>query len=192
MILGSVSLLLLRATGVIQPAAWSGYVFPLAVAAESILFSFALASRIQILKQERAAALEHADREKSARLKQVQASAEQLSLAVEARTAELAQANRDLSERKSRLKQAAFHPLTELPNRRYLIERVEAAIAEAARLGESIALLLIDLDHFKPINDGHGHDAGDLLCAHWASDCAAWCAAAIWQPGWAGMNSRYC
>ncbi|KOR08044.1 DeoR faimly transcriptional regulator [Stutzerimonas stutzeri] len=163
-ILGSVNLLLLRATGVIQPAAWSGYVFPLAVAAESILFSFALASRIQILKQERAAALEHADREKSARLKQVQASAEQLSLAVEARTAELAQANRDLSEREIELKQAAFHdPLTELPNRRYLIERVEAAIAEAARRGESIALLLIDLDHFKPINDGHGHDAGDLL-----------------------------
>ena len=163
-ILGSVNLLLLRATGVIQAAAWSGYVFPLAVAAESILFSFALASRIQILKQERAAALEHADREKSARLKQVQASAEQLSLAVEARTAELAQANRDLSEREIELKQAAFHdPLTELPNRRYLIERVEAAIAEAARRGESIALLLIDLDHFKPINDGHGHDAGDLL-----------------------------
>jgi len=36
-------------------------------------------------------------------------------------------------------------------------------MAEAARRGESIALLLIDLDHFKPINDGHGHDAGDLL-----------------------------
>ncbi|AHY41475.1 diguanylate cyclase [Stutzerimonas decontaminans] len=163
-ILGSVNLLLLRATGVIQPAAWSGYVFPLAVAAESILFSFALASRIQILKQERAAALEHADREKSARLKQVQASAEQLSLAVETRTAELAEANRHLSEREVELKQAAFHDsLTELPNRRYLIERVEMALSDARRRGESIALLLIDLDHFKPINDGHGHDAGDLL-----------------------------
>ena len=163
-ILGSVNLLLLRATGVIQPAPWNAHIFPLAVAAESILFSFALAYRIQILKQEKAAALEHADREKAARLEQVQASAKQLSLAVETRTAELAQANRELSERERELKQAAFHdPLTELPNRRYLIERVEAALSEAQLSGESIALLLIDLDHFKPINDRHGHDAGDLL-----------------------------
>ena len=163
-ILGSVNLLLLRATGVVQPAAWNAYLFPLAVTAESILFSFALAYRIQILKQERAAALEHADREKSARLKQIQASAEQLSLAVETRTAELAEANRHLSEREVELKQVAFHDaLTELPNRRYLIERVEMALSDARRRGESIALLLIDLDHFKPINDGHGHDAGDLL-----------------------------
>lgn len=163
-ILGSVNLLLLRATGVVQPAAWNAFAFPLAVAAESILFSFALAYRIQILKQERAAALEHADREKSERLRHIQASAEQLSLAVEARTAELAEANRHLSAQEVELKQAAFHdPLTELPNRRFLIERIEQAMSEARQRGESVALLLIDLDHFKPINDGYGHDAGDLL-----------------------------
>lgn len=163
-ILGSVILLLLRATGVVQPAAWNAYLFPLAVAAESILFSFALAYRIQILKQERAAALEKADREKSARLEQIEASAGQLSLAVERRTAELAEANRHLSEREIELKQVAFHDaLTELPNRRYLVERVDMALSDARRRNESIALLLIDLDHFKPINDSHGHDAGDLL-----------------------------
>jgi len=163
-ILGSVNLLLLRATGLVQPAPWNAHIFPLAVAAESILFSFALAYRIQILKQERATALEHADQEKTARLKQVQDSAEQLSMAVEMRTAELAEANRHLSEREVELKQVAFHdPLTELPNRRYLIERVEMALSDARRRDESIALLLIDLDHFKPINDSHGHDAGDLL-----------------------------
>ena len=163
-ILCSVNLLLLRATGVVQPAPWNAHIFPLAVAAESILFSFALAYRIQILKQERAAALEHADQEKTARLRHAQASAEQLSLAVEMRTAELAEANRHLSAREVELKQVAFHdPLTELPNRRYLIERVEMALSDARRRGESIALLVIDLDHFKPINDSHGHDAGDLL-----------------------------
>lgn len=70
LVLGSVAILLLRTTGVLQPAEWNAYVFPLAVAAESILFSFALAYRIQILKQERAVALQQADREKTARLAQ--------------------------------------------------------------------------------------------------------------------------
>lgn len=171
LILGSTGLLLLRTTGVVQPASWNAYVFPLAVAAESILFSFALAYRIQTLKQDRADAVEQADREKTARLAQMQASAEDLKLAVEVRTAELGQAielladaNHQLREREQALQHAAFHdPLTDLPNRRYLIERVENALSDAGRRQESVALLLVDLDHFKPINDRHGHDAGDLM-----------------------------
>lgn len=164
MILGSVNLLLLRATGVIQPAPWNSYVFPVAVAAESIMFSFALAYRIQLLKHEAADALQRADREKTARLAHVQASADDLQRAVTLRTAELAEANRRLSERERDLETAAYHDaLTELPNRRYLIERVDSALADAERRGESVALLLVDLDHFKPINDTHGHDAGDLM-----------------------------
>lgn len=164
LILSSISLALMRATGLVQPAAWNAYVFPLSVAAESILFSFALAYRIQMLKQEKALALQQADREKTARLAQVQASADELQSAVTVRTAELAKANQQLRERELALEHAAFHdPLTELPNRRYLIERVETAMADAQRRGESVALMLVDLDHFKPINDSYGHDAGDLM-----------------------------
>jgi diguanylate cyclase (GGDEF)-like protein len=164
LILGSISLALLRSTGLVQPAVWNAYVFPLAVAAESILFSFALAYRIQTLKQEKATALQQADREKTARLAQMQASADELQEAVRLRTVELAQANQQLCEREQRLQHAAFHdPLTELPNRRYLIERAEVALADAQRRGESVALMLVDLDHFKPINDRYGHDAGDLM-----------------------------
>ena len=164
LILASISLALLRSTGLVQPATWNAYVFPLAVAAESILFSFALAYRIQTLKQEKAEALLQADREKTARLAQMQASADELQEAVRLRTAELAQANQQLCEREQRLQHAAFHdPLTELPNRRYLIERAEVALADAQRRGESVALMLVDLDHFKPINDRYGHDAGDLM-----------------------------
>ncbi|SDI57222.1 diguanylate cyclase (GGDEF) domain-containing protein [Pseudomonas flavescens] len=167
MILASVNLLLLRATGVIQPASWSTYVFPIAVAAESILFSFALVYRIQLLKSQRAEALLQASREKSARLSQVQASADELQLAVEHRTAELKATNQQLSQREQELRHAAFHdPLTELPNRRYLIERCEQALGRALQSGETLALLLIDLDHFKPINDRYGHDAGDLMLQH--------------------------
>ncbi|MBU0900436.1 MAG: sensor domain-containing diguanylate cyclase [Gammaproteobacteria bacterium] len=164
LILGSISLALMRATGLVQPATWNAYVFPLSVAAESILFSFALAYRIQTLKQERAEALEQADREKTARMAQMQGSADELQSAVKLRTAELALANQQLSERERELQHAAFHdPLTELPNRRFLVERCEAALANASRHSETTALLLIDLDHFKPINDKYGHDAGDLM-----------------------------
>ncbi|WP_068829104.1 diguanylate cyclase [Pseudomonas sp. BMS12] len=164
LILGSISLALMRSTGLVQPATWNAYVFPLAVAAESILFSFALAYRIQMLKQEKAVAILQADREKTARIAQMQSSAEELQEAVRQRTAELAEANRQLCEREQLLQFAAFHdPLTELPNRRYLIERAETALADAQRRNESVALMLVDLDHFKPINDRYGHDAGDLL-----------------------------
>nr|WP_325065263.1 diguanylate cyclase [Pseudomonas xionganensis] len=164
LVLGSVAILLLRATGVLQPSALNAYIFPVAVAAESILFSFALAYRIQILKQEKADAVLQADREKTARLAMVQASADELQRAVTERTAELAATNERLQERELELQHAAFHdPLTELPNRRYLIERCEAALAHAKRHNQSVALLLIDLDHFKPINDRFGHDAGDLM-----------------------------
>ena len=95
---------------------------------------------------------------------QMQASADELQAAVVARTAELAAANQRLCERERELEHAAFHDaLTELPNRRYLIERTESALANAKRHEEPLALLLIDLDHFKPINDRFGHDAGDEM-----------------------------
>ncbi len=163
-VLISTAVLVMRAAGIIQPINFTAYMFPVAVATESILFSFALAYRIQMLKQERAAALEQADREKAARLAQMQTSADELQAAVIARTAELAAANQRLSERERALQHAAFHDaLTELPNRRYLIERTESALANAKRHKEQLALMLIDLDHFKPINDRFGHDAGDEM-----------------------------
>ena len=166
LVLGSIVLLSFRAMGLVQPTPANAIAFPVSVALETILFSFALANRIQQLKQERADALEQANREKSARLAYIEASASDLQVAVEQRTAELAATNQRLLQRESELQHAAFHdPLTDLPNRRYLISHAETALADAQRRDESLALLLIDLDHFKPINDQHGHDAGDyLLC----------------------------
>jgi diguanylate cyclase (GGDEF)-like protein len=58
---------------------------------------------------------------------------------------------------------ANFDSLTSLPNRRQLIWRTERALEHARRLGHSAALLLIDLDRFKIINDTLGHGAGDEL-----------------------------
>ena len=60
-------------------------------------------------------------------------------------------------------KLAYYDPLTELPNRRLLVERLGHAIATNARTGRHGALMFIDLDDFKDINDLLGHHNGDLL-----------------------------
>jgi len=54
-------------------------------------------------------------------------------------------------------------PLTGLGNRRYLHAALERAIETVARSGDAVLLLLIDIDHFKHINDAHGHLAGDQV-----------------------------
>ncbi len=51
--------------------------------------------------------------------------------------------------------------LTELPNRRHFIEAVDKEIARSARLGLPLAMCIVDIDHFKLINDKYGHIAGD-------------------------------
>ncbi len=58
---------------------------------------------------------------------------------------------------------AYFDALTQLPNRRMLIDRLRLAMANSRRSGCYGALMFIDLDNFKPLNDAHGHHVGDLL-----------------------------
>ena len=71
----------------------------------------------------------------------------------------------DITARKEaelRLAHLALHdPLTGLPNRRALAEALERAIARSQRTGLPLAVLALDLDGFKAINDRHGHPAGD-------------------------------
>jgi len=67
----------------------------------------------------------------------------------------------------SRLNQLAhFDRLTNLPNRQYFHEQLEAALARANRSGTKVALYFIDLDNFKTVNDTLGHHAGDELLVH--------------------------
>ncbi len=75
--------------------------------------------------------------------------------------------NADLTERKRAEAHihhlAYFDALTELPNRRNLLEQLRRALSACGRSGERGALLFIDLDHFKELNDTRGHDMGDAL-----------------------------
>ncbi|MDN0082965.1 diguanylate cyclase [Crenobacter sp. SG2305] len=79
---------------------------------------------------------------------------------------------RDISERKSledKLRRQAFYDaLTELPNRRYFMDCLQQAILRAQRSQQSGAVLYMDMDGFKQINDAFGHEAGDQVLRQFA------------------------
>ncbi len=73
----------------------------------------------------------------------------------------------DITERKhleEQIRNLAFYdPLTKLPNRRLLNDRLEQTMPASKRSGRFAALMLLDLDNFKLLNDSHGHTVGDML-----------------------------
>ncbi|MFX3544791.1 GGDEF domain-containing protein [Ralstonia mannitolilytica] len=66
---------------------------------------------------------------------------------------------------------AATDPLTGIANRRELLNRIEAEIARSKRYGVSFSVLALDIDHFKVVNDTHGHQAGDKVLQHFTRKC---------------------
>ena len=101
----------------------------------------------------------------------------------EARNAELLAAT-------ARIEHTSLHDaLTRLPNRRYLDRVLEERAAACADNGGGLALLHIDLDRFKEINDTLGHAAGDAMLVHAPPCCARTCAPTISSPASAATSS---
>jgi len=75
--------------------------------------------------------------------------------------------NQDIGERKAseaRINELVFYdPLTHLPNRRMLLDRLNNGLVQARRFGRRMAVMFLDVDRFKLINDSMGHDVGDSL-----------------------------
>ena len=129
-----------------------------------LLLSFALADRIQLARQEKEKAQSEALQAKEAMLAALRQSEHQLEHRVIERTRELAETNARLRVSEARLTELAQHdPLTGLANRRRLSDALYQALNQANDSRSEGALLLIDLDHFKPVNDRCGHETGDRL-----------------------------
>lgn len=126
-------------------------------ALEMLLLSFGLAARLSELKRLKLEAREAVLRSQQEALKALQEQERVLERRVAERTAALAEANARLSA------MALQDPLTGLANRIGLNQRLTQAWQRAQRKQELLALILIDLDGFKAINDRHGHAAGDQL-----------------------------
>lgn len=161
--LGSI-VFLLRVMGIVLTNAFTLYAILIGSAMEMLLLSFALADRMNSLRREKEQAQQAALEAERTLIDGLRRSEAMLEEHVSQRTAELAAANTLLSQKEQTMRDMAHHdPLTGLANRLLLSTHLEQGIKRARRNSQPFALLMIDLDGFKPVNDRHGHDAGDLL-----------------------------
>lgn len=93
----------------------------------------------------------------------------------------LSRRNRELHEATARLQHLADHDeLTGLPNRRQLLSRLEFAAEQSRAGGSQFSIAVLDLDHFKDVNDRHGHQAGDEVLTEFAERSSALLRGADW------------
>lgn len=142
----------------------TSYAMQLGSSLEMLLLSFALADRINIMRRAKEQAQSDALAANQRMFSAMQRNEQELEERVRERTQALAEANDQLLENEKLLQRMVQHDaLTGLANRLLLDDRLEHALAKALRNNSRTAVLLIDLDGFKPVNDTHGHAIGDQL-----------------------------
>jgi two-component system, sensor histidine kinase LadS len=164
-------LLALMTQGVLEVNPFNSEFYYFAGAWSAVLFSQALAEKVHGLKAEKSLALKLLLKEKNDHLLIAEEYKRTLEEKVKQRTKELSleinmhqQTLEQLRDSQSKLEEMAYSDaLTGLPNRRMFQDRLSQAFTRAQRHGGEFALALIDLDHFKRINDSMGHAAGDQL-----------------------------
>lgn len=154
----------LRVVGVVPGNFWTAHGLHIGAVSAMMLLSLALAARISFLKQQRDLA-EAGDAAGRTPPIGPQQSEQAVEARVQKRTLQLAEANNALRMQvEERMRYLAHHDaLTGLANRILLDDRLQIAMARARRTSSLVAALLIDLDHFKQVNDTLGHDVGDGL-----------------------------
>ncbi len=175
-----VALVVLRNFALLPTHFLTVYGLHIGLALDVVLLSLALADRIRVHERESALAQRRALGHQRALLETTQANERELEAHIRERTRELNRVNErlreearerealmhQLREREEHLRFMAQHdPLTGLPNRISLQQRLELALDLAKRNRKKVAVMMVDLDDFKKLNDARGHLVGDQALA---------------------------
>lgn len=155
--------------GWIAANVWTNNASQIGIILQIVLLSFTLADRMNHDRARRIAAqdaaLEHERKARASSLALVQATEaanRELESRVQARTADLHEAMRQLQQANAQLQLlSTTDALTQVRNRAYFDDAWNTEVRRAARSHTPVTLVLFDIDHFKKINDTHGHPAGD-------------------------------
>ncbi|MGY1490466.1 diguanylate cyclase domain-containing protein [Methylobacillus pratensis] len=163
-VLAGVVILGLRNLGWVPTNAFTIYSMQLGSAIEMLMLSFALADRITIMRKEKEQAQRDTLNAKQELVDALIKTEHDLEERVALRTKEIETVNTQLRHKERELRYMALHDaLTGLANRTLMNDSLKRALARAGRDKGLVAVLLIDLDGFKEINDTYGHAAGDLV-----------------------------
>lgn len=150
-------ILIFAVFGAIPMSGFTAHAAELGFAIHILALSFALSDQINYMQQEKLQAQEESARAQEELLSVQIRLNEDLDMQVQERTAELEQANARLSLLNT------TDELTGLRNRRYLNENLENEYKRAARDQKYFSILMLDIDHFKQLNDTFGHQFGDAV-----------------------------
>lgn len=159
----STAYVILALFGVVPNHPITGYMQTFSFVAEAVLLSIALADRINRERKARDAAQTLALQQQKTMMQMKEDANAELEEQVESRTHELQRVLSELSQLSN------TDSLTGLANRRYFDKVAAKEVSRARRSGLSLTMMIIDIDHFKEVNDTHGHLAGDLCLAKLAS-----------------------